>query len=267
MSVFDSPEWLQFPPPENSAIGHIHLCRVSESTVTHMIQLPRLVSLVRQVRQTHCEVEVGVEALALAERLYSSSLTSAIDIAMTEYGEWVLSLDEKLAQYYRTSFEYVDASVFESVVRYCAVRILLLGLCRALGEIFPFSPAFDAVALNEEELRCASLIAASVQYAETQTQPFPIGTLIMALPLQVAFGTWWRRHRSEPWSHEDGDWELDRAIFMQEYCLEKRNSMIGMCNGDALSAGKLQMWVEGMEGGPWDDVMRESFTTVEDAVF
>jgi hypothetical protein len=129
----------------------------------------------------------------LAEHLYChfpDIVGPRIDAALIMPTTWVDTLDEDLARYYPESLEFESYSIFGGLVRYCYARILVCGLCTTLSSIFTFSPILQAAELEKEEARCATLIVASVQYAEKQ-EPFTLGALIMRLPLQAAYGTWW----------------------------------------------------------------------------
>ncbi|KAJ4301456.1 hypothetical protein N0V90_003548 [Kalmusia sp. IMI 367209] len=255
-STFDSQEWLSLPPPEDPDIECKDFTIASEEITRQMIQLPRLIALVRRVRQNPSDVIAGIDALEMAEHLYcsySSTLAPIIDAALIKRAEWVETLDEDLAEYCPKSLDFEWLNIFEGLVRYSYIRILVLGLCMTLRAVFPFSPVLDAARLEEEEDQYASLITASVQYAE-RLNPYPLGPLVLWLPLQVAYGTWWRKQRDkgvEGWEHE-------RAVFMKNWCFEKDNAFIKALNGDAVSEDKLQaLYRASVEGGPWEEIIHK----------
>lgn len=218
-----------------------------------MIHLPRLITLVRRVCENpSSEVDAGIEALTLAEHLYccySDIIAPRIEAALIKRAIWVGTLDKDLAKYCPQSLEFQWYNIFEGLVRSYFVRILVCRLCTTLRTTFPFSPILQTANLAEEEARCAKLIAASVQYAEKQQQP-PVGALIMRLPLQVAYGTWWRR-KEEIALKEPQIGERTEAMVMEDWCSEKLNMFIKVLNGDAISKSKLQgMYMTAAEGGP-----------------
>ncbi|KAJ4351770.1 uncharacterized protein N0V89_007113 [Didymosphaeria variabile] len=253
-STFDSTGWLDSPPPENPEREREDFTCISTEIARHMIQLPRLVALVRQVRSDPFHADASIEALSLAEHLYcrySDIIASRIDAVLITGAASVDTLDEELARYCPKSLEFEWFNIFEGVVRCYYVRILVLHLCATLRTTFPFSPILNAADLEEEEAQCAALIAASVQYAEKQ-EPFLLGALIMRLPLQVAYGTWWRRMTHDS-MEQDQVWEGEKATFMEEWCAQKTNAFIEVLNGDHVSKHKLRaMYVAAAEGGPWE---------------
>lgn len=228
-----------------------------------MVRIPRLTRLAREVRSDPYNIDLGMEALALAEKLYLSDLGTIVDGVVNSYSEWFPTLDEGLARYYPDSIEFSSLSVFETLIRYCFCRILILGLCRVLKEVVPFSPILDSASLAYEELRNASLIATSMQYAEKQKNPFPLGALLGILPLQVAFGTWWRVQRGdidENTAEVDRSWEKERASFMKEWCREKSNGMLRIWNGHEKSTSRLEVQIAALEGGPLMEWMKRRIT-------
>ncbi|KAL1591422.1 hypothetical protein SLS60_012035 [Paraconiothyrium brasiliense] len=174
-----------------------------------------------------------------------------IDAALIKRTVSVDTLDEELAKYCPKSLEFEWFNIFEGLIRCFYVRILVLHLCLTLRITFPLLPNLDAANLEEEEGQCAALIAASVQYAEKQ-EPFLLSALVMRLPLQVSYGTWWRRMAHDSMKRAQVR-EGEEAIFMEQWCAQKANVFIEALNGGHVSKNKLQaMYVAVAEGGPWE---------------
>ena len=224
----------------------------SDEITRHFIQLPRLIMLVRQVRENPLDWDVGNAAVALAEHLYcsySNIITPRVDTAFSSGRvSWVRTVEEGIARYLPESLSFQWFNDFEAIVRYCFVRVLVLNLCKVLRSILPFSPILDAADLEEEQERCTMLIVASVQYAETQ-DPVSMGALIIQLPMQVAYGAWWKtRDCTEP----STTWETEKAVFMEHWSYEKTNAFIKVLNGDPISESKLQaMYTAAAEAGQY----------------
>ncbi|KAK7187543.1 hypothetical protein DPSP01_003778 [Paraphaeosphaeria sporulosa] len=251
-STFDSSEWLNLPPPENPEKECEDFTCISREISRQMIQVPRLTILVRRVCENPFDVDAGIEALALAEHLYcsySDIITPRIVAALSKRATWVETLDKDLARYCPQSLEFQWYNIFEGLVRCYCVRILVCSLCTTLRSTFPFSRILQTADLEEEEAHCARLIAASAQYAEKQDTP-PVGPLIMRMPLQVSYGTWWRRREHDALKDVQVEKRAE-AIVMEEWCVRKLNEFIKVLNGDAISKSKLQrMYMAAAGGGP-----------------
>jgi hypothetical protein len=108
-STFDSSEWLDLPPDEKPDEEYEDFTCISKEIARQMIQLPRLIELVRQIRGNPSEVDTGIEALALAERLYCrypDIVAPRIDATLITRTAWVATLDEDLARYYPESLGF-----------------------------------------------------------------------------------------------------------------------------------------------------------------
>lgn len=224
----------------------------SNEITRHFIQLPRLITLIRQVREDPFNVDASNEAVTLAEYLYSSYseiIAPRVDAAFSSGRvEWVETVDRNLARYYPESLTFRSFNDFEASIRYFFVRVLVLKLCMELRAILPFSRTLNTADLEEEEERYTMLIVASVQYAETQ-EPVSMGALIMQLPVQAAYGSWWKKQSCmEP----NKTWEIRKAVFMKQWCYVKTNAFIEVLNGDIISESKLQaMYIAAAEAGPF----------------
>jgi hypothetical protein len=76
-----------------------------------------------------------------------------------------------------------------------------------------------------------------------------MGALIVQLPMQVAYGSWWRKRGC---THQNKSWEAERAVFMEQWCYWKTNAFVEVLNGDKVSESKLQaMYVSAAEAGPF----------------
>lgn len=246
-SAFDSPDWLYFPPPEYSTECTAFLVAY-RVIMQQMIRIPRLVRLVRQLKQDPCNIDLGVDAVALAEKLFLSNIDPIVDGWLRDYCEWVPTEAPDLAYYFPQSLRLAKINIFETLTRYCSCRIVLAGLCRTLKEIFPFSPVLEMAPFAQDELRAASFLAMSTQYAEELVDPMPLGPWTMILPLQLSFGSWWRAQRDDgSVSHE----EIEKASFMKEWSRQKSNEMLRIWNGLELSASRIEVEIVAVEeGGP-----------------
>lgn len=244
-SAFDSPSSLFSTPPDS--VEGPYSAAACRAGIQLIIRLPKLIRLVRELRATPNDTKKIQDATTLAEELFMTRLEPIIDGETPDYGHWVPTEGPELANYYPESMAFHRVNGFETVTRYCYCRILVIGLCRALREMFSFSPDLDNAELDVEEIRSASMLVMSVQYAEKLVNPFPLGSLLMILPLQVAFGAWWRAIRDGA-DRDDG--ENHKARYMGEWCKEKSNEMLNIWKGQEMSTSKLEEQTGAMEGGP-----------------
>lgn len=257
-SAFDSPAWLYFPPPVLSTECPVY-STAYKVIMQQIVRIPRLIRLVRELRQDPNNVQKGVDAIALAEKLYLTRIDKIIDGAVHNYADRVPTRNIELGVYYPESFNFATVSVFETLTRYCYCRILIIGLCRTICSILPISAVLNAAPLQLEELHMAELIAMSTQYAEGLFDPFPLGALLIILPLQVAFGAWWRAQRDKDLLGES-DPEMEKVCFMKEWCKIKSNEMLLVWNGMQLESTMLEIQAGALEGGAIMDWMRRKIT-------
>ncbi|KAH7116155.1 hypothetical protein B0J11DRAFT_584189 [Dendryphion nanum] len=243
--VFDSPDWLRLPTPDAKT-------ETPEFTVLHrvitdqMIRIPKLVRLVRELRCDTYNINVGMTATALAEELFSGGVDTIVEDIIQQYVRWIPTKDADLQQFFPESMSFPAASVFESIMRYCYCRIVLIGVCHILREVFPFSLILDQAALGDNELRLASIMAESAQYAEQLVDPLPLGPMLLIQPLQIAFGAWWRTERDTRDSTPEQD---HRFSSMKEWCKRKSNDLLRDCGEPEMSTRSLELRTAALEGG------------------
>lgn len=244
-STFDSPSWLS--PTFSDSVEEPYPAAACRVVIQLLIRLPRLIRLVRELRETSNDTQKIQDATALAEELFMTRIEPFINGETPDYCYWVPTEEPGLANHYPESMDFHKISGFEMVTRYSYCRILVIGLCRALREMFSFSLDLDNVELDVEEIHSASMLVMSAQYAEKLVNPFPLGSLLMILPLQVAFGAWWRAIRDDAGRDDE---EHHKARYMREWCKEKSNEMLNIWKGREMSTSKLEEQTRAMEGGP-----------------
>ena len=204
----------------------------------------------RKARCSPDDLNAAQDALLLAERLYLSNLDIPMRRVLGEFALWVPTRNPQLATYFPESLHYTTFGIFEMAVRYWSCRILIIGLCRALGKMRLIFPAvMPEELLDAEEVQGASLILMSTQFAENASIPLSLGTFLMGLPLQLAFGTWWRFTKR----HETAS---AKAQFLKAWCHEKSNEMVRAWRGEERTENRLEGQTSALEGGPLMSWMR-----------
>ncbi|KAF2268691.1 hypothetical protein CC78DRAFT_565178 [Lojkania enalia] len=244
-SAFDFPEWLSSPLPEHVLDDPAHQ-KVCHAVIQQIVQIPRLICLVRRLQDDQSNIEVKNKTLSLAETLYNSNVDSLVDEMLQIHAESVETKTLDLSCCFPQSLKYGNIHVFETLTRYWYCRILIVGLCRTLQKLIPASKSISA-RLVEEDARAAGYIAMSTQYAESLSKPLPMGPLVIVLPLQFSFGAWWRLYREQ---HGVSKGLIEKAAYMKGWTLRKGNAMLGLWNGKELENRSLEVKTVAFEGGP-----------------
>jgi hypothetical protein len=217
-----------------------------------MVRIPRLVRLVREARADPYDFNAAAEAASLAEELYQTDLQPVVDNLMAKYSELIPTRDLALATYFPESTHFIGKTLFVALMRYCSCRIIVIGLCRRLVENGLLLPVQSTSTLEEQEYDCAGKIAMAFQYAEELRYPLPMGAYLMMMPMQVAFGSWYRMEqdaeRALDMEAEDSA-DMRRARYMMNWCKTKGNGMVEAWECEPMSSEMLKARMRIMEGG------------------
>lgn len=250
-SAFDIPGWLHCPAPEYGHDTPIYQV-VYGGIMRIMVRIPRLVRLVREVRADPYDFNAAAKAASLAEELHQTDLQPLIDDLMFEYCEKVPTRDPALAAYFSESIHFLSKTVFVAMLRYCACRIIVIGLCRQLVETGLLLPVQSTSTLEEQERDCAGKVAMAFQYAEELRYPLPMGAYMMMVPMRVAFGSWFRMERDAERVFDvdsEDSAALTKARFMMDWCKTKGNDLVETWECEPMSSDMLKAQMKIMEGG------------------
>lgn len=173
-SGFDSPRWLKLLPQVSSVDG-TEKQRLGKTTIELMVKLPRLIRLVRSVREYGQDAKATLHALDLAEELLpcenqtaETNVLRAVKVLPTKD-----PCNAAIAAY---SLQFEDYHQYRAAVQYWTARLFVLRLCQVLSELTATS--FDSAALRAEQLRMAANIVMSWQY-NSSLRPFGPLNLLM----------------------------------------------------------------------------------------
>lgn len=222
------------------------------------IQFPRLVRLVRRARELPESSTARSEAVALAVKLYMLDLGSwvqkAQDIGLLTI---VPTVSPEYSEALPVSFAFTSFLVSRGCISYWALRVLVCGLILALSEIVPAMPemhVFDLETVAAEDLRAAERIAMCYDYSIQSSTPIPLNSIRLLMPIQTAFGAWYREGRHAAAAGVTAGPKGEHARRMMDMSVQMMNGIGGMWGGRGESASAWMRNHDIMMGGPLPDV-------------
>lgn len=184
-SVFDKPEWLRIQPGHSLANG-----TQSNRRLRVITRLPRLTALVRAVRNDPTNNALAAKAVKLAEELLT--LDWGADEDWNPQPDLVPTAKNENARLVPVSFRWSkdDFTRVSGLNLWWINRIMLGGLCQSLISCGVDLEWPSLSHLYDEERRCATYIAMSMDYYDSMA---PYGSIVSLQFMQTAWGVFWRQ--------------------------------------------------------------------------
>ncbi|KAF2097766.1 hypothetical protein NA57DRAFT_76574 [Rhizodiscina lignyota] len=261
-SAFDNTSWFDVASPYIPTTNHVILEEAIKACIRQVVQIPRLICLVRLLNADPSGDVVREDSVDLAESMYTSDIELKIARLMQQSVEEVPTTVPDHKESVPLSFAFESVQVYELLVRYWTARILLCGLIQTLCTVVTVTPpSFDLYAIQAHELEAANNIAKSMDYATTTCPSFPLIALRILLPLQIAFGAWHRLElralrRSCEFADITGSIksEVDEARRRKRWCIEMINNIQEKWNCPLTRYDELEAKTGMFSGGalmPW----------------
>nr|POF01415.1 hypothetical protein CFP56_21364 [Quercus suber] len=192
-SKFDRPEWLDIPPPRGISTSYFVAEKLVTCRLKATVRLPRLIALIRKLRNEPEDVLALDRAIKLAGELLG--LLWLEDHALQPKLQLKRTSITDDARHVPFSF-YCSESDFHRLIHqtlHWASKIILGGLCERICE-YGVPPGWP----NLSELRntnriCADSICMSIEMA---VQLAPYGPVRLFGPMFVAWGAYWRQQHA-----------------------------------------------------------------------
>lgn len=259
-SLFNEPFWLAVFPPLG-LFRDAALDRTAQLIMQQMVQIPRLVLLVRAYSANPFDVNRQVEILELIRHLREHDLQIESDLETLMSGKdgtklepytWIESAPDLVPS---KAYRFPSIQLFNLAVRHWLTRVLLCGMIETVHSVYfrdsgcctplfpqPFS-LFALPTIQSQDVEAATNIAMCLPYAfdvfaqrsprapvyqkqaSASRDPLPLLPLRLLLSLQISFGSW---HRLEK--------RLVKSI-------SQAPSEAGPRNVELLQAQKTKIWV------------------------
>ena len=253
-SIFDKPAWLTMSAPKLFNPEYPDSERVEEYLSRLLVRIPRLVRLIRHVKQNRSDEKACTDAISLAKNVYLNSLEDWIQL-VTEMGlvRTVPTIELSCISVTEMSFDFVSARLFKRIGLYWRLRCLVSGCILALFEIRSCMPPFtaalldkvDATSVQSHEEHAAECIVMSVQWATTSPSPLPLCKLLVVSPLMNAFGVWLRAE-----SRANNDVDAQRTRNLRLWAVDKITAVGRRINAQEVGMAQLEAMSMVFTGGP-----------------
>ena len=167
-------------------------------------------------------------------------LNAQQNIQHITHGQMVPTMNDEDAHLVPLSFAFAatDFQLILSTSYTLACRIMLCGLFQVLYACGVSLSVPSLPELYEEERTCAMLICMTMDYAASLA---PYGSVCFLLPLQVAWGAYWRQN--------DCDLIIDpRAI--RDWLVRRGDGFLSFCTTHRMSEAGLIFFTKRLMGGP-----------------
>jgi hypothetical protein len=200
-------------------------------------RMPALIALVRRLRNHPVDAALQKQAVQLAEELLHLDWTEPA--SAPSFASVVPTKRKHDEAQVPLSLHYADDD-YQDVVGYAmlwACKIMLGGLCQSLHEYGAGLSWPSLPDLYQEEARCASLICMSVDYFSSLV---PYGSTPILLPLQVAWGVYWRQRNFQDCIDAQG---------MMSWIVRRANELLEHMNVMEVHVPGLKFLTERLQGG------------------
>lgn len=251
-SCFD--DYDTIPPPKSTSN------RVNDALLALQglfIRLPRLARLVRAA-QEHDTTPIIGEALQRAYNLSQELFTSTNDgfIQETLAEETTVSIltcppmapIEGLG-----SLNFRSGGGFMLAAKYYTYRLLLCGLMLRVLSFGPLDPVLDEEEIRAEDMSAATAVAMCVKFALGRPDSHPLIAMRLFLPVQMAFGAWYRFEKLERSGALFDTPEYRKAVRMKRWCLGIAQKLDHIWGNIPTDEQQLEEVCEIFAGGPLPD--------------
>ncbi|KAF2678869.1 hypothetical protein K458DRAFT_422755 [Lentithecium fluviatile CBS 122367] len=279
-SVFDNEFYLETSSPATIPVDAPDAFRASVTIMHIFIQIPRLVCLVRHVKEHPEDTEMLASAVCLAESLW---LLDPFDIMerVLQSSTTTIPIPPglEIADIVSDSFHFDSIESACLISRYWMMKINLCGVTERLLLHFPKYTANtllpDLVTVQRDDVHTAMNLARCIQYALYTCPHLPLLPLRIHTTVQISLGSWYRLYlrlsraqealNSTPSAHEDIGLtaQIERALRMKTWITDECNRLNKTWGIDAVSDGYLIAAVEHMTGGPIPDWLPTTVTFEE----
>ncbi|KAF2096993.1 hypothetical protein NA57DRAFT_57603 [Rhizodiscina lignyota] len=205
---------------QDSSITATDFDTVSVMLAEQFVKIPRLARLVRESSARPDDVETFSQAVALANELYLDDLEPLMNKVLSDTSI-VPTSAYKVATYFSESFHFSSIDLYTLATRYYTYRTLLFGLLQTLYGSGNPSAHFYIDKIEGQDIQAATALAMCVDYAMNVDLSFPLASLRVVAPIQMAFGTWLRLEKR---ARNAADAQRGRQ--MQEWSLELANGLL-----------------------------------------
>ena len=218
------------------------------------VRVPRLARLVRSIQEHDGAQFVDKtygQAYELAEEIYISSNNSFIKEVLSE--ESIIStttctlmppIDDI------QSFDFKTGAAFVLAAKYYTYRILLCSILLTLCSLEQGKGRFDEGEIRAQDISVARAVAMCVEYALGGRLSHPLIAMRLFLPVQMAFGTWYRVQKAERNRELFATPEYETAVRMKRWCLGITRELDHIWGNIPTDQMQLERLCEMFAGGP-----------------
>jgi len=210
-----------------------------------MVRLPRLLSLIRELRLCPSDPSISMAAAELAQSLYHSKLDHLLENLISTHSFTVATKSQVLPILIHGSLKFTSPLAFEIITHYWVYRMILLNLIYCSANSGPYLVIFDPILITAEEEKIATSIAMAEDYAVETEHPLH-AAFCLTLPLLLSFGVW---HRYEQRENAECERILNRGTIMKNWSLERANVILGAWRMKGQSIQEMELKSGCFEGG------------------
>jgi hypothetical protein len=266
-SVFDNDFYLDASSPTAIPADAPAAFRASVVIMHILIQLPRLVCLLRYLRVHPNDTEMLAKAISLAETLWTLDPYKDIDQVIQSSTTVILTPPApQIADIVPDSlhFDSIDSAILIS--RYWMLMLSLCGVTENLHLQFPNHTAAssipDLITVQRRDIANAIYLARCAQYGHYTSPELPILPLRLHTTVQLSMGPWRRLHlrlrraqdtlNNAQVVQEDVGLaaQIDRAIRMENWIVDECSRMHTVWDIGQIPLEFLQAAADNMAGGP-----------------
>ncbi|KAH8812718.1 hypothetical protein F5884DRAFT_315677 [Xylogone sp. PMI_703] len=251
-SMSDSPLWLRSLQPDTSTQSGLFDI-VSQPLICNMARIPRLARLVRSCQHLSADASSYGEAVELLRSLSLDDNEAnfvqllqlhKVDVPTLLSHSWITA----------ESWHFDSVAVFELVVRFYSLQILLCGITQKLCDIVPATETlFNLDTIWKKEIHAAISIARCAQYALNLSPALPFVALRLQIPLQIAYGTWHRLGKRQ----SIRGYDTNRADKLKLWCLDLTNDIALVWKMRRLDSWELDSFTDTTTGGAVQAVFKK----------
>ena len=205
-----------------TVFGSLELDIASHELDRLLVQLPRLVLLVRAARGDLSDLNTAAEATKLAQELHDPNSTLALRSTIARImARTKVTPTIDFAAPVSTSFQFGSVVDFVFSNRYFVFRLLLAALTQSIRDL-NYDKTFGRVEAEADDLWAAKCILQSVEWAFKPDSNVHMTMLRMLVPIQLGYGTWDRSQRRQS-SHDTPDYQL--AVQMKAASIKVANEI------------------------------------------
>jgi hypothetical protein len=236
-SEFDTPTWLSLHAPPIHKPEYPDSQEIEEYIARSMIQIPRLVRLLRCFIESPEDLESSAALLSLATELYQNDLEKWVE-RVQKMG-LLYSVPTTIPEYkglVEDSFYLNSTRLFSRLLKYWLVRCMVSGCvlgilsCASNSAMAPTTGVFQEEEVVKHEEHAANCIIMSVQWGLSSKSRLPIFPTPLAGPLMKAFAV---LHRTE--RRASSQKEAQPAKLLQCSVLQSINVLASNLNAPSLS--------------------------------